>query len=64
MKQIEWFFYPLAIRYRMWRDSGPDLNRRVDVENALFAAHKSGKGLDAEQCRHLGLKLGGAFRGQ
>lgn len=33
------------------------LNRRVEVENALFAAAK-GDGLNAERCRELAIKLG------
>jgi enoyl-CoA hydratase/carnithine racemase len=33
------------------------LNRRTNVENALYRAAK-GEGLTPEQCRELGLKLG------
>ncbi len=54
---MPWPFYRLAVRWRMWRNSGPTLNARVEVENALLRAAKSGKGLDAEQCRTLATKL-------
>lgn len=55
---LPWPLYRLAVRYRMWRNSGPDLNRRVEIENTLFSAAKSGKGLGAEECRALAIKLG------
>ena len=52
------WLYRLRVRWRMWRNTASDLNRRVDVENKLLAAHKSGNGIDAEQCRELAYKLG------
>lgn len=55
---MQWCLYRLRVRWRMWRNSAADLNRRVEIENVLLAAAKSGKGLDAEQCRELGLQLG------
>ena len=48
------------MRYRLlaiW-GRGDDLNRRVTVENRLFAAAASGKGLTPDQCRELAVKLG------
>lgn len=55
---LPWPLYRLAVRYRMWRNSGAELNKRVEAENVLLAAAKSGKGLSAEQCRELAFKLG------
>jgi hypothetical protein len=55
---MPWPLYRLCVRYRMWRNSGPDLNNRVSVEGVLLAAAKSGTGLNAEQCRALAYKLG------
>jgi hypothetical protein len=45
----------------MWRNSGPDLNRRTEVEQALIAGAKCG-GLSAEKCRELANKLGRTIR--
>lgn len=56
--QVPWSLYRLRVRYRIWRNSAAELNKRVDVENVLLRAAKSGAGLSAEQCRDLGLKLG------
>lgn len=53
-----WWLYRLRVRWRMWRNTSHWLNRRVEVENALLAAHKSGNGIGAEQCRELAYKLG------
>lgn len=55
---MPWWLYRLRVRWRMWRNTADMLNRRVDVENVLLRAAKSGKGLDAEQCLALGLRLG------
>ncbi|HYC01578.1 MAG TPA: hypothetical protein VEC57_20775 [Candidatus Limnocylindrales bacterium] len=53
-----WWLYRLIVRWRSWRNMGALLNRRVEVENALLDAYKTGKGIDAEQCRLLAYKLG------
>lgn len=55
---LPWPTYRVLVRYRMWRNSASELNRRVDVENALLRAAKSGAGLTPEQCRELGMRLG------
>jgi hypothetical protein len=53
-----WWLYRLRVRWRMWRNSGPDLNRRVEVESALLTASKTKAGLSPERCRELAYKLG------
>lgn len=56
--KLPWPLYRLAVRYRMWRNSAADLNRRTEVEQALIAGAKSGNGVDADACRALARKLG------
>jgi hypothetical protein len=55
---MPWWLYRLALRWRSWRNSGAELNKRVAVENVLLAAAKDVHGLSAEQCRALAYKLG------
>lgn len=46
-------------RWRLLRDSGDELKRRVSVENYLWQAHAGKKPLpDREKCRELAQKLG------
>lgn len=43
---------------RILDNHAKSLNRRVEVENALFAAAKTGEGLTADRCRELAIRLG------
>lgn len=46
-------------RWRLIRDSGERLKRRVQVEQYLFDCAKGKRPLpDAERCRRMALKLG------
>lgn len=56
--RLPWALYRYYIRWCMWRNSGPDLNNRVDCERALIKGFTSGNGLNAEQCRDLARRLG------
>jgi hypothetical protein len=58
VKHLPWPLYRLKVRWRMWRNSGAELNKRVAVENVLLSAAKDGYGLNAEQCRALAYRLG------
>jgi hypothetical protein len=49
----------LVYLWKIFRDTGSELNRRVDVENRLWAAYSGKKPLpDREECKRLALKLG------
>lgn len=55
--------YRLRVRWRMWRSSGADLKRRVEVENVLLAvAAEKRELLTGEECRALAYKLGACGR--
>ena len=44
---------------RMWKNYGADMNRRVTVENRLWAAAAGSKPPPtADECRELAIKLG------
>ncbi len=47
-----WWLYRLKVRWRMWRNSGPDLNRRTAAINEL---RKAGKrfGLSPGRCLEI-----------
>ena len=52
------WWYRLRVRWRMWRNSGPDLNRRTEVENVLLKVASGKRGpLTPAECRELALKL-------
>ncbi len=54
-----WFLYRLRVRWRMLRNSGPDLNRRVEVEQILLdVADGKAPALSRQECRELACKLG------
>lgn len=53
-----WWLYRLIVRYRMWRNTGACLNRRVEVENTLLEYAKNGQWMTPDQCRELAYKLG------
>lgn len=49
----------LQARWRLIRNHGDELNRRVTVENYLWACHAGKKLLpDRDKCRELAIKLG------
>lgn len=53
------WWWRLRHRWRMWRSTGDDLNRRVDVERVLLNAAAGRRPLpDAAECRRLAYKLG------
>jgi hypothetical protein len=45
-------------RWRLFRNSGDELNRRVEVEIELMRAFKTGASIAPERCRELAYKLG------
>jgi hypothetical protein len=55
---MPWWLYRLRVRWRMWRNTASDLNRRVEVENRLLEYAKAGHHMAPETCRELALKLG------
>ena len=59
---MPWWLYRLLVRWRMWRNSASDLNRRTEVEQALIAGAKTGYGISAKRCDELAAKLGGTIR--
>lgn len=58
---MPWWLYRLRVRWRMWRNSAADLNRRAEVGAALIAGARSGRGVTPEQCAQLARKLGGGL---
>lgn len=55
---MQWL-YRMQARWRVFRNSGDQLNRRVEVENILLSVY-SGKRpmLTQDECRELAYKLG------
>lgn len=54
-----WWLYRLRVRWRMWRNTGSDLNRRVEVENVLLSVASGKRGpLSKDECRELAFTLG------
>jgi len=58
--RIRWYFaVRLPAKWRLFRNTGNALNRRVTVENYLLDAAIGRKPLpDADKCRELAYKLG------
>ena len=56
--RMPWWLYRFFVRYKMWKNSASDLNRRSEVEAALINGAKTGAGVSAEQCALLATKLG------
>lgn len=53
------YLQKLRDHWRTWRNTSHDLNRRVTVENRLWAAAAGDRPPpDANECRDLALKLG------